>query len=380
MSSWLYWGRWVEMYHQWERWSKASGKPITLTFPALRGVFDWFTRELQLRPEVDVQLLDVEHTLSYDLTVGDAKEALKKLMITMPSEADYERAAQQAEADIEREIREKYPEFLPQFQERVEREVKRGVRKGAEHYKKVIEELRIELVETKKRMEQERKARAEKVKPAKLKVLKDFTEGILTYRAGTEIESADLEWIMVKAAEGKIERVGAPAPPVTAPPTPPLKEEVLPIPPRYLTVDEVNRLWEEFGHYARFKYPESAIAIEPKTYRLRFLERMKDARDYNEAARRSIALVDAIIQETRPAVAPPTVERRVVPMEERERMAYELGTNRWWHERLERERSREHPTLEQFLLSKYKKRSLAELPQAEWERILREYDDFLMRE
>ncbi|GAI35181.1 unnamed protein product, partial [marine sediment metagenome] len=176
--------------------------------------------------------------------------------------------------------------------------------------------LELELAESERRREEEKQALEAKMAPVKVRVLRPFTEGIIDYTVDSVLEVRDVDWILKKISAGLVERVGIEVPvkivpPPAAPPTP--KH-------RYLTNEELDRLWMEFVAYG----VSLRDMKEPAFYRERFLAEIRTAKDYVTASKRGIKLVDKILKEIRPLpdrvvpppvpVAPPAVVAPAVEM------------------------------------------------------------------
>lgn len=206
-----------ELYKYWV--SKIGEDRIILKYPSLRGLYDWFLRETD-RLKIDPETVDFEALVDPTLTYKENQRIFSEYMTVPPSEKEYEQMSKELTAMMEKEVREKYPEVIEPLADRIaELETEADKKKK---YQKLVKELRLELGETIRKLEQE-KAKPPEVKAVKIRVLKDFREGIIDYKSGQIIDTRDLEWVLQKIEQGLIERFKPEAPPPTVP-VPPKKE------------------------------------------------------------------------------------------------------------------------------------------------------------
>jgi len=274
-------------------------KRIVLTYPSLKGLWQWFAREIERR-DIDPAEIDVESYLDPTLTVNENKEILKTILYSPITETEAGDMYEEYKTVLQEQVRTKYPEILEPLEERII-ELERTEKTSKRRYKK-IKALEQQLLHTERLLEEE-KAKPPEVAPVKVHVLKPFTEGIIDYTVGSVIETRDLDWVLEKINRGMIERVGVEVPVKRAPPAVP------PIPKhQYLTDEEVGRLWQEFVAYG----VSLRDMKEPRHYRERFMAEIRTAKDYEVASKRGRRLVDAILKEiSPPLVRPPPVPRRV---------------------------------------------------------------------
>ncbi len=227
--SWDEWAPWEELYREWEK--RIGKKRMAITWPSLKGLWQWFARETERR-NIDVSTIDVESYLDPMLNSEENKTILLQFMTGAPSEQEYEDMYEQYKATLEQQVREKYPEVIDPLEERII-ELERTEKTSKKRYKK-IKALELQLAETEKLREEEKRALEAKVAPVKVRVLKPFTEGIIDYTADSVLEVRDLDWILEKIKKGLVERVGV--------------EVAVEIkgPPIELTKQEKKRLEDEF--------------------------------------------------------------------------------------------------------------------------------------
>ncbi|GAI24769.1 unnamed protein product, partial [marine sediment metagenome] len=272
--------------------------------PSLRGLYDWFLRETERRG-IDPESVDFVAYVDASLAYEENKDILKSIMISPITEFESEELYAEAKARLQEQARAKYPEILEPLEERII-ELERTEKTSKRRYKK-IKALELQLAESERRREEEKRAIEAKVAPVKVHVLRPFTEGILDYTVGSVVETRDLDWVLEKINRGLVERVSIEVPVKRVPPPPP----VPPIPKhKYLSDEEVTRLWQEFFAYASLRDTRLKVVEEPLKYRERFMLEIKTARDYEVAARRGRKLVETILKELIPppdrvVVAPP---------------------------------------------------------------------------
>jgi len=188
------------LYKSWER---AYGRAkIVLKYPSLQGLYAWFLRECKER-SIDPEEVDfvafVDPLISYESN----KANLEEQFLAPPSEREYEYMAEQVKGLMQKEVREAYPQILEPLEERI---VKlEAEARGKERYKRLVKELKLQLAETKRQLEEL------KLKPpmpaVKVRILKPFIEGIMHYEAGQEFEMTDYEWLRSHEALGYVEQV-----------------------------------------------------------------------------------------------------------------------------------------------------------------------------
>jgi hypothetical protein len=266
--SWKEWSTWQRMY---DKWVKAVGaKAINLTWPYLRGLYDWFLRELEAHPEVDPQAIDVESFLSYDISIEEAKKILKSLMMVPPSEREYEEMYNEFKGMLEKQAHEKYPEILGPLEDKLIDLENKFVREKTKADKRLgeIKELESKLVETERLLEEARK-KPPAAAPIRLRILQSFSEGIIDYRVGQVVETSSQEWALDKIQKGFAERVTVgvtpPSFPAARPPAPiPTR---LPTPRKELTREEERKLRDIFETTLRAGLPEEGlVGLSPYTY------------------------------------------------------------------------------------------------------------------
>lgn len=169
--------------------------------------------------------------------------------------------------------------------------------------KKEQEQAKQRIADLETKLEEAR-AEAKKRATLKIRILKDFTEGILKYQQGSIMKTPDIQWALKKVDEGYAERVevGVPVEP-TRPPAPPV---FLPK-RRELTKEEIQRLqdlWSDTFFRELGRVPANAMA----TFRVE-VEKVK-YESYIEAQERLLGVARDIIGEF---VARKVVERVEVP-------------------------------------------------------------------
>ncbi|GAI43825.1 unnamed protein product, partial [marine sediment metagenome] len=140
MTSWESWEPWGELYRKWER--RIGRQRIVLTYPSLKGLWQWFAREIERR-DIDPTEIDVESYLDPLLTVGENKEILKAIMISPITDFESAELYEEAKARLQEQVRTKYPEILEPLEERII-ELERTEITSKRRYKK-IKALEIEL-------------------------------------------------------------------------------------------------------------------------------------------------------------------------------------------------------------------------------------------
>ncbi|GAI91049.1 unnamed protein product, partial [marine sediment metagenome] len=85
--TWDKWETWEERYRVWEK--RIGKKRMVLTWPSLKGLWQWFVRETERR-EIDPATIDVESYLDPLLTVEENKEILKTIMTSPITEFESE--------------------------------------------------------------------------------------------------------------------------------------------------------------------------------------------------------------------------------------------------------------------------------------------------
>lgn len=123
------------------------------------------------------------------------------------------------------------------------------------------------------------------------------------------VEQIDIVSVRLRETRGKLREAKDTIERLRAVKVPP--KIVAPPPVRYLTAEEVERLWQEFIRYAKFRYPE--LIPDPKIYRSRFDETIKPAKTFEEASAKITRLIDRIVKELKPVRVP--VRRPVVLVE-----------------------------------------------------------------
>jgi len=250
------------LYKKWV--TRIGENRINLKYPSLRGLYDWFLRETERRA-IDPEGIDFEALVDPTLTYKENKQILEEEMKAPLTETDYERMFEEQKGLLEKEAEEQYPEIIGPLRERIfelEREADKKKR-----YQRLVKELRLELAETIKKLEQER-AKPPEVKPVSIRVVKDFREGIIDYKAGQIVETRDLDWVLQKIQEGKVERLKPPE-------VPPPKEEELP-PAKFKVGDLVKvEMWTQPGEIVKVRLVEPAfrkVLKSPWEYEVRNVE------------------------------------------------------------------------------------------------------------
>ncbi len=203
MTGWESWGPWEELYRKWEK--RIGKERMALTYPTLKGLWQWFAREIEMR-KIDPAEIDVESYLDPFLAIDENKEILRTIMLKPIT--DYESADmyEEAKALLEEQARTKYPEIIGTLEEKIMK-LERTEKTSKSRYKK-IKALELDLEESERLHEEEKRALEAKVAPVKVRVLRPFTEGILDYTVGSVLEVRDVKWILEKLRKGLIERVG----------------------------------------------------------------------------------------------------------------------------------------------------------------------------
>ncbi|MBA7639584.1 hypothetical protein ES703_47243 [subsurface metagenome] len=302
MTGWESWETWEERYRVWEK--RIGKKRMAITWPSLRGLFQWFVRETERR-NIDISEIDVESFLDPMLSSDENKTILLSVMTGAPTEEEYEDMYKQHVSMLEQQVREKYPEVIEPLEDRIV-ELERTETTSKRRYKK-IKALELELAESERRREEEKQAIEAKVAPVKVRVLRPFTEGIIDYTAGSVLEVRDVDWILNKVSAGLIERVGIEVPVKRVPPPPP---------PMELTKEQKKGLEDAY----RRAFIEAGVPRLPPLALAAFRDEMVIVqKELNavpqekifEMARSAVLyLASRIIREIKPKVLPPD---RVVP-------------------------------------------------------------------
>jgi len=210
----------IDIDELYKRWVEKIGEDkIVLKYPSLRGLHDWFLRETEAKG-INPETVDFEALVDPTLRYSENKAILDQELRAPLTDREYEVMSKEITGMMEKEAREKYPEIFDSLTDRIaelEREADRKKR-----YQKLVKELRLELAETIRKLEQE-KAKPPEVKAVKIRVLKDFREGIIDYKSGQVVETRDLEWALQRIEKGFAERfkpeveVLPPAPEVPVP-------------------------------------------------------------------------------------------------------------------------------------------------------------------
>lgn len=225
-SHWEPWGR---LWDKWVRDFKGE-QNIQLDHILFVDLYNYFRRQVKAL-EIDPYTVDVESIISPNLTYEENKTLLAEVLRVPPSEEEYDAMYEGYKAALKSQVEEKYPEVVADWEKRVEeleRETEKlpRVEREKQRFKKLAEELSYKLEETERRYKQELEALAQKVKPLKVRILRDFEHGIERYREGDVIESRDVDWVLSLIDQGLAERVApevavekvAPPKPLEAPP------------------------------------------------------------------------------------------------------------------------------------------------------------------
>ncbi len=201
MTSWESWEPWDAMYRVWE--TTLGKSQIVLTYPSLKGLWQWFAREVAMR-NIDAAEIDVQSFVDPKLTVGENKEILKAILFSPITEVESADMYKEVKALLEDQVRRKYPQIVGALDDKIVR-LERTEKTSKERYKK-IKALELQLLESERLLDEE-KARPPEMAPVKVKILKPFSEGIFDYTPGSVIESKDLDWVLQKIKDGSVERV-----------------------------------------------------------------------------------------------------------------------------------------------------------------------------
>ena len=210
--TWKDWEPWENLYKKWTE--RISETKINLTWPSLKGLWQWFVRETESRG-IDVETIDVEALLDPSLTYQENKQILLEEMKSPLTDTEYEGMYAEYKNQLLDEVAHKYPEVMDPLMDRIA-ELERIADKKAK-YQKLVKTLRWELEETKRRLEELQK-RPPPERLVKLRALKPIEMGIFRYRTGEEFETADVEWARKLVTEGSAAEV--PLVPVVIPPPP----------------------------------------------------------------------------------------------------------------------------------------------------------------
>jgi hypothetical protein len=243
----------IDIDRLYSKWVRSMGEErINLKYPSLRGLYDWFLRECE-RLGIDPETIDFEMIVDPSLSYHENKTLLSEMMAAAPSEKEFENMYEEMKEHMEKQVREKYPEIVEEWMNRIA-ELEKEAR-AAERLRQLNKELRFKLEETERRLEQERKAREALIKPMKIRILRDFEEGIMKYKAGQLLEVSDREWVSAKIREGLAEEV-PPEVPVAPPPKP------------IMTPEEIEETRREYRR--RFEVDVRGLGLPIRESLLRF--------------------------------------------------------------------------------------------------------------
>lgn len=303
-NDWSDWKAWEKV---WEQWEKSVGKErVNLKHIQFVDLYNYFLRQVE-RLGYDPHEADIKAWLDPRLSYLENKRILDEFMHKPPTDEEYEAMYQQYKGELESQVKERYPEVWETWRKRIE-ELEKEVEKLPEverkykKYKALAEDLAYKLEETERRFEKEKKALEEKLAPIRLRVLRDWDEGIMKYRVGMVFESRDLDWAADRIEKGYAERV-----PVEVP-------VYVPPPPKELTLEEKKRLEDTFrvtltrelgriprDVMAEFRLELDAAKFQPFEKAREIIEKLA-----KEIVERERAPPPAVVRP--PVVRPPEVE------------------------------------------------------------------------
>ncbi len=197
----------------WSYWKDLGITKPAMTWIELFQIVKFFLKETEKR-EIDPETIDIKSEIDARIGFGENKEHIDEILTLLaPPVMD---ATQLLHTELERLAKD--TEFHILAEKEMEKLV--GFERKAERLAKRVKDLEVKSHEEKK----EAAATIEKIErelaaapTIKLKILRDFKEGIVEFKAVQVIETKNRGWALTKIQQGLAEEV-LPGVPVTPPP------------------------------------------------------------------------------------------------------------------------------------------------------------------